>query len=70
VDVSLKVVENELIMHVEDDGIGLKGDEMNKSTSLGLLGMRERVAALDGTVEFGAGHTGGTAVTVRIPREK
>jgi signal transduction histidine kinase len=34
---------------------------------MGLLGMRERVAALGGRLTFGAGHNGGSALRVVIP---
>jgi signal transduction histidine kinase len=36
-------------------------------TGLGLLGMRERVASLDGSLEIGPRATGGFRVRVRLP---
>lgn len=52
---------------VEDDGVGLRRDEGTMVT-LGLLGIRERVRHLDGTIEFlSTPEFKGTSVTVRIP---
>lgn len=59
-------------LRVEDDGIGLaggeEGDEAERRTSLGLLGMRERAAALGGTFALEPGLERGTMATVRVPR--
>jgi signal transduction histidine kinase len=50
---------------IEDDGIGL--DETISSRGLGLLGMRERVAEVQGTFSFAMRNQGGTALTLFIP---
>ena len=39
-------------LEVEDDGRGIESDELAKTRSLGLKGMRERVAYLGGAVEI------------------
>ena len=36
----------------------------------GITGIRERIAALGGTLEFGAGPGGGVRVFARVPRER
>lgn len=52
---------------VEDDGVGLCRDE-GTTLTLGLLGIRERVRHLNGTIEFlSTPEFHGTSVTVRIP---
>jgi signal transduction histidine kinase len=51
-------------LDIEDDG--RLGDPEVKS-GMGLLGMRERVAALGGRLSFGAGQNGGSALRVVIP---
>ena len=55
-------------LEVVDDGRGATEEEIDGSTSLGVLGMRERAAAVGGTVEMGAGDDGGTVVRIAIPR--
>jgi signal transduction histidine kinase len=51
---------------VEDDGRGPSGE---LRPHLGLIGMRERVAALGGTLAVGPGEGGGFRIEARIPRE-
>jgi PAS domain S-box-containing protein len=52
---------------VDDDGIGIQPDDIANPTSLGLLGMRERVAIMGGTITFAAGGQRGTRVEMQIP---
>jgi PAS domain S-box-containing protein len=65
--ISLAQEEDELVLEVDDDGIGIKPDDSAKPTSLGLLGMRERVAILGGRITFGRGGQRGTKVVMQIP---
>lgn len=51
-------------VEVLDDGRPLGG---TSGTGLGTLGMRERIASLDGQVEIGPRLTGGYRVRVRVP---
>ena len=51
-------------MAIDDDG--RPGDASSKS-GMGLLGMRERVAALRGRMSFEVGPNGGSALRVVIP---
>jgi PAS domain S-box-containing protein len=59
--------ERELVLHVEDDGRGIRPEEAADARSLGLLGMRERALRWNGGVEVRARSEGGTRVTVRLP---
>lgn len=56
-----------LVLCVRDDGRGVSAAEIAAPRSLGLLGMRERVAAFGGTVEITGQPGNGTTVTVRVP---
>jgi signal transduction histidine kinase len=55
---------SELVVQVDDDGRGAKPVAVGGS---GLLGMRERVAALDGTLEAGFRPRGGFRVRASLP---
>jgi two-component system sensor histidine kinase UhpB len=55
------------VLVVEDDGVGIP-EAHARGRSLGLVGMRERAAALGGTLEVVRGELGGTIASVRIPR--
>jgi two-component system sensor histidine kinase UhpB len=62
------VISNErdwLRIRIEDDGSGLSADQVS---GLGLLGMRERLQALDGNLDLRAGASGGTILEARLPR--
>ncbi len=52
---------------VEDDGRGISPEDLAKARSLGLKGMRERVAHLGGSLEVARAPRGGTRVRARIP---
>ena len=54
---------------IEDDGIGLpEGFDLDASTSLGLSIVRTLVESeLDGLLDLGPGHTGGTRVSLDLP---
>jgi two-component system sensor kinase len=55
----------DVVLRVIDDGVGI--DAELARGGLGLVGMRERAAALCGTVVVERGASGGTAVVARIP---
>ena len=55
------------ILEVMDDGRGITSEELAGNGSLGLLGMRERAAAIGGDVQIVASPGQGTTVTVTIP---
>lgn len=59
----------EVVLVVEDDGVGMVADDEAPPSGLGLLGMRERAHALDGSLAIETSPAGGTAVFVRVPIE-
>jgi signal transduction histidine kinase len=67
VEVRLTVSEGAVKLEVEDDGRGITDEEASRPTSLGLLGMREQLRQLGGTlaVRGEAGH--GTRLSARVP---
>ncbi len=52
---------------IADDGIGITDADRAKPGVHGLLGIRERVFAYDGHVEFSSGASGGTIVRAGMP---
>jgi signal transduction histidine kinase len=51
---------------VQDDGVGFNPARI-RETSLGLLGMRERVWMVGGAIEIDSAPGKGTTVVVRVP---
>ncbi len=70
VHVELRVDPEEVTLIVEDDGRGIAPDEISGSSSLGLLGMRERARALGGEIIVAGVPDQGTTVTARIPNHE
>jgi signal transduction histidine kinase len=68
VDIVLRADTKLIMMDITDDGIGMDDDALAKPGSLGLLGIRERVGAFDGSLVVRKNATAGTTVSVRIPR--
>jgi PAS domain S-box-containing protein len=65
--IQLAAVGGEIRFEVEDDGRGIAPQDLAKDRSLGLKGMRERLAYLGGSVEISAAPRGGTRVRGRVP---
>jgi signal transduction histidine kinase len=59
--------EGTLALNVEDNGRGIKDVEIESPTSLGFMGLRERVLAFGGTIEVQGEEGKGTKVSVSIP---
>ena len=54
-------------LEVEDDGRGFAPEDLAKSRSLGLKGMRERIAFLGGSLELARAPRGGTRLRLSVP---
>ena len=52
---------------VQDNGRGIREDEISNSTSLGLLGMRERAFAQGGEISIHGNQDKGTTITLQMP---
>ena len=65
VRVMLKGTDNDLVLTVIDDGVGLPQAE--KQTGLGLRGIEERVRDLGGTFDIESTPGVGTSLTLRLP---
>lgn len=67
VEVRLEAAPDGLVLEVQDNGRGIAPHEIEGSHSLGLLGMRERVRMLSGTLDIEGQPGQGTRVRVRVP---
>src|SRR5690625_2930862 len=65
----MKNLDNELFVHINDDGIGFDLEtKLNKRTSYGLKTMRERCEEIGGTFKIRSKKGEGTYIDVRIPK--
>jgi two-component system, chemotaxis family, sensor kinase Cph1 len=69
--ISLKQHDSQVILTVQDDGVGIRENEepihTTESGGFGLMGMRERAAVIGGEFELDSRPGEGTCVTVRLP---
>jgi len=66
VELSLVLEGNELCMSISDDGQGFVVDS-GRPTSFGLVGMRERVLIMGGSLVLHSELGEGTTLSVRVP---
>jgi signal transduction histidine kinase len=62
--VSVGVTDGEIVVEIEDDGVGF--DPAAQTSGFGLAGMRERIYLAGGTIELQSGNDG-TTVRARLP---
>ena len=67
VETNIEVVGNTFKMSVKDNGKGFDANEAKNKNTLGLIGINERVAMLNGTLELESHINKGTRVTISVP---
>jgi two-component system sensor histidine kinase UhpB len=65
VALTLSQEENTLYIEISDDGGGF--DTATASSGIGIIGMRERVYALNGVINFASQLTKGTVISISLP---
>ncbi|MGK5036577.1 PAS domain-containing sensor histidine kinase [Janthinobacterium sp. LB3P118] len=70
ITIALHRIDSSLAITVQDDGRGIAELDLEKATALGLLGMRERVWGLNGSIHIGAdSNQGGTRIDISLPMQ-
>jgi len=67
VRISLRLEAENLVLKVEDNGIGIRNSEILNPKSVGILGMKERVLILGGDLEIRGMKKKGTIVSATLP---
>jgi PAS domain S-box-containing protein len=65
--ITLDEQNEEVVLKIEDDGIGFMVQQIGQKKTLGLLGMRERAQMMGGEVEVTSSPGNGTTLVARIP---
>jgi len=66
VDIYLKHRDGEVELEIMDNGVGIAPGERERGGAFGLIGMRERMAAVGGTLGIVSRDGGGTTVWLRV----
>ena len=67
VQIEIRRQANELVLTVQDNGVGFAEPKMYQEGSHGLMGIRERAYMLGGHLEIGNSAAGGGRIAVRLP---
>ncbi len=70
VHILLTTDEEDILLEIRDNGRGITPEELTRTDAFGLIGIRERVSSLHGTVEISGIPGYGTTITVRLPIQK
>ena len=67
IKITLQFESEDLVMTIQDNGIGIDSDQLHNSDSLGLLGIRERINFWNGRFTINGEPRRGTTLKVQIP---
>jgi signal transduction histidine kinase len=66
--IALALDAERVSLHIADDGIGIRPEDLKRTHTHGLLGMRQRVSARGGRIEIKRSTPHGTDIRVTMPR--
>ena len=67
VKASLRRETDSLVLEISDDGVGINSEGIYSTTSLGILGIRERTLLMQGEFDIAGEAGSGTNATLRVP---
>ncbi len=70
IHVALTLDAHSVSLHIADDDVGIKPQDLLRTQTHGLVGMRQRVSARGGRFEIERAIPHGTSIRVSMPRER
>ncbi|MFO7526417.1 MAG: PAS domain S-box protein [Ignavibacteriaceae bacterium] len=67
VKIKIEIVDSTMKLIVSDNGVGMNTDYVDNIKSLGILGMKERLSAIGGSLEYSNTPGSGTTAEVLVP---
>ena len=68
-DIELRLDDKDFVLEIADNGRGISAETLANPRSLGLLGMQERAASINGQLTVRRGETAGTRVVLRAAQD-
>ena len=65
--VKISVTTSSLSITIKDNGIGVNQEKINDHSSFGIIGMRERILGMKGSIKFKGIPEKGTTVHLKVP---
>ena len=65
--VNLGIKKTNIIFEITDDGKGISETEINNPTAFGIIGMKERIASINGSFEIYKQINSGTRINIEVP---
>ena len=67
VDIALELTDRDVVVTVQDNGVGAVPADLNRPRAHGIAGLRHRVQVLGGRLDISSAPNRGTTVQVRVP---
>lgn len=69
-NITLEIENGRIVLKIADNGRGITAEEIEKNTSLGILGMKERIMLLGGLWRIKGTKVNGTVVEIKVPLDE
>ena len=66
-DIALELTDTDVVVTVQDNGVGAAPADLDRPRSHGIAGLRHRVQVLGGRLDISSAPNRGTTVRVRVP---
>lgn len=70
ISIAIGIVDEDIILNIQDDGIGFDPASVKSDRSFGILGMKERVFSLNGKFKLVSSPGNGTKIAIIVPYMK
>ena len=67
VDIALELTDRDVVVTVQDNGIGAAPADLDRPRSHGIAGLRHRIQVLGGRLDISSAPNRGTTIRVRVP---
>lgn len=67
VDIALELTDREVVVAIQDNGVGAAPSDLHRPRSHGIAGLRHRIQVLGGRLDISSARNRGTTIRVRVP---